>query len=181
MTNIEGKGRSEKETSRSHRCIISYYSQVKSPLSPLQDIRDIIIPDKIMISSKEKRILTAMTKETKKKRLARIRRHTSSLPKISSYDTTSNVEDGSKYGEYICKFIHVLSTLCYLCSLFVLMMEINNFPVPILGFGLLLFKILVLDLFLSIMGKSRYWPKTVSRRNQHRIISISISLSMICD
>ena len=109
-----------------------------------------------------------MTKKTKKKRLARIRRHTSSLPKISSYDTTSNVEDGSKYGEYICKFIHVLSTLCYLCSLFVLMMEINNFPVPILGFGLLLFKILVLDLFLSIMGKSRYWPKTVSRRNQHK-------------
>ena len=168
MTNIEGKGRPEKETSRSQRCIISYYSQVKSPLSPLQDIRDIIIPDKIMIPSKEREIVTAMTKETKKKRLARIRRHTSSLPKISSYDTTSNVEDGSKYGEYICKFIHVLSTLCYLCSLFVLMMEINNFPVPILGFGLLLFKILVLDLFLSIMGKSRYWPKTVSRRNQHR-------------
>jgi hypothetical protein len=117
VTNIEGKGRPEKETSRSQRCIISFYSQVKSPLSPLQDIRDIVIPDRIMIPSKEREIVTAMTKETKKKRLARIRRHTSSLPKISSYDTTSNVEDGSKYGEYICKFIHVLSTLCYLCSL----------------------------------------------------------------
>jgi hypothetical protein len=112
---------------------------------------------------------TAMTKRTKKKRLARIRRHVSSLPRISSYDTTTNVEDGSKCSEYICKFIHIFSNFCYLCSLPVLMMEINNFKmVPILGFGLFLFKILVLDLFLFIMGKIKYWPNTVSRRNQYR-------------
>jgi hypothetical protein len=180
VTNIEGKGRleKEKETSRSHRCIISYLFQVKSLLSPLQDIRDIIIPDKIMISSKEKRILTAMTKETKKKRLAHIRRHTSSLPKISSYDTTFNVEDGSKYGEYSCKFIHVLSTLCYLCSLFVLMMEISNFPVPILGFGLLLIKILVLDLFFVHHGKVQILAKNSKSKES---TSILISISMICD
>jgi hypothetical protein len=112
-----------------------------------------------------------MTKETKKHRSKRIRRHNiSSPPRISSYDdTTTNVEDGSKYSECICKFIHILSNLCYLCSLSVVMMEINNYKkAPILGFGLFLFKMLVLDLYLFIMGKILYWPTVVSQRNQYQ-------------
>jgi hypothetical protein len=112
-----------------------------------------------------------MTKERKQKRLRRLRSHFS-LPPIMILteancidDTTTNVEGGggSKCKDFICKFIHILSTFCYFCAPPILMMEIYNLKsAPILGFGLFLFKIFVLDLFLFNMGKIRDWPKTVS-------------------
>jgi hypothetical protein len=125
--------------------------------------------------------MTAMTKERKKKRSKRIRRHVISLPshanRFDNDDTITNVENGSaKCNDYICKFVHLLSTLCYFCSLPIVMMEIYNFRIaPILGFGLFLFKILVFDLFLFIMGNIRYWPKTVSRKEINININININ------
>jgi hypothetical protein len=118
-----------------------------------------------------------MTKEKKKKRSRRSRSYNMSLPPIMipsdanridiDDDDTTNVEGGgSKCKEYICEFIYILSTFCYLCSPPIVMLEIYNLKIaPILGFGLFLIKIFVLDLILFHMGKIQYWPITVSTTN----------------
>lgn len=127
-----------------------------------------------------------MPKDRKKKRSGRSSRNHNSLPPsqmiIPSSDYTVNCFDdfdsddhttnkviieGSGCREYICKFIRILSTLCYLCSSFIVMLEIYGLKIaPILGFGLFLFKIFVLDLILFKMGRKKIqedWPRTVSR------------------
>jgi len=127
-----------------------------------------------------------MPKDKKKKRSGRSSRNHNSLPPsqliIPSSDYSANCSDdfdfddyitnnniiveGGSGGckEYICKFIHILSILCYFCSPFIVMLEIYGLKIaPILGFGLFLFKIFVLDLILFNMGRKKNqedWPKT---------------------
>jgi hypothetical protein len=55
----------------------------------------------------------------------------------------------------------------YYCSPIVIIIAVYDFKIAsIVGFGLFLFKVLVLDLFLFKMGKIRNWPEKVSKRNQ---------------
>jgi hypothetical protein len=102
-----------------------------------------------------------------------------SLPKrISSYngnhiavvDTASgnNSNNNDKWTECICKFIHVLSTIIHqFCSpvvITVALLSYDSMIVTAVAFGLLLLKILVLDLFLFKMGKIQNWPNKVSKK-----------------
>jgi hypothetical protein len=102
------------------------------------------------------------------------------LCKPHSRQHPANVDDGSsgtpaisisssnnEYIEYICKCIDLLSTVMYYCSPIVIIIAVYDFKIAsIVGFGLFLFKVLVLDLFLFKMGKIRNWPEKVSKRNQ---------------
>jgi hypothetical protein len=97
-----------------------------------------------------------------------------SLPKrISSYngnhiavvDTASgnNSNNNDKWTECICKFIHVLSTIIPVV-ITVALLSYDSMIVTAVAFGLMLLKILVLDLFLFKMGKIQNWPNKVSKK-----------------
>ena len=116
-----------------------------------------------------------MTKQLREKLIPR---RTSLLPRISSsYDENhievvdtangNNRKNNIKWIEYICKFIHVLSTIIQFCSPVVITVAsllYDSMIVTAVAFGLLLLKILVLDLFLFKMGKIQNWPNKVSKK-----------------
>jgi len=115
-----------------------------------------------------------MTKQLREKLIPR---RTSLLPRISSsYDENhievvdtangNNRKNSIKLIECICKFIHILSTIIQfsypLVIIMMALMSYDSISVTAVAFGLLLLKILVLDLFLFKMGKIQNWPNKVS-------------------
>jgi hypothetical protein len=111
-----------------------------------------------------------MTKQLREKLIpSRI----SSPPRISSsydgnhieVDTASgnNSNNNDKWTECICKFIHVLSTIIPVV-ITVALLSYDSMIVTAVAFGLMLLKILVLDLFLFKMGKIQNWPNKVSKK-----------------
>jgi ABC-type multidrug transport system fused ATPase/permease subunit len=117
-----------------------------------------------------------MTKQLREKLIPR---RTSLLPRISSsYDGNhievvdtangNNRKNNIKWIEYICKFIHVLSTIIQFCSpvvIIVALLSYDSVIVIAVAFGLCLLKILVLDLYLFKMGKIQNWPNKVSKKS----------------
>jgi ABC-type multidrug transport system fused ATPase/permease subunit len=108
-----------------------------------------------------------------------IRSRTSLPPRISSsydgnhieVDTASgnNSNNNNKWIECICKFIHVLSTIIQFCYPLVIIIAASllydSMIVIAVAFGLVLFKILVLDFYLFKMGKIQNWPNKVSKKS----------------
>jgi hypothetical protein len=116
-----------------------------------------------------------MTKQLREKLIPR---RTSLLPRISSSYDGNHIEvvdtangnnrknNNDKWIEYMCKFIHILSTIIQVCSPVVIIVALlyDSMIVTAVEFGLLLLKILVLDLFLFKMGKIQNWPNKVSKK-----------------
>jgi hypothetical protein len=125
-------------------------------------------------------ITPMMTKPELKEKL--IRSPTSLPPRISSYygpiiagDNIGN--NNNKWNEFICKFIHALSTIIQFCSPLVITVAWLSYDSVIfsaVAFGLLLLKILVLDFHLFKMGKIQNWPNKVSRKIN--VLSVQIIL-----
>jgi ABC-type multidrug transport system fused ATPase/permease subunit len=117
-----------------------------------------------------------MTKQLREKLIPR---RTSLLPRISSsYDENhievvdtangNNRKNSIKLIECICKFIHILSTIILFSYPLVIIIAASllydSMIVIAVAFGLVLFKILVLDFYLFKMGKIQNWPNKVSKK-----------------
>jgi hypothetical protein len=87
---------------------------------------------------------------------------------VSSGTTAASSGSSNICIEYICNFIHLLSNVIFYCSPLITIMSVYyNFKIAsFVGFGLFVFKVLVLDLFLFKMGKIQNWPKKVSEKNK---------------
>jgi hypothetical protein len=96
----------------------------------------------------------------------------------NSSNNNNNSSDTNKWIEFICKFIHVLSTIIKFCFPLIITIAILSYDsyviCAIVGFGLVISKILVLDLFLYKMGKIQNWPNKVSQKIN--VVSIQIVL-----
>ena len=96
----------------------------------------------------------------------------------SSNNNCNNNSSDNKLIEFICKFIHVFSTIIKFCFPLIITIAILSYDSyvigAIVGFGLVSSKILVLDLFLYKMRKIQSWPNKVSQKIN--VVSIQIML-----
>jgi hypothetical protein len=96
----------------------------------------------------------------------------------NSSNNNNNSSDTNKWIGFICKFIYVLSTIIKFCFPLIITIAILSYDSyvigAIVGFGLVISKILVLDLFLYKMGKIQNWPNKVSQKIN--VVSIQIIL-----
>jgi hypothetical protein len=86
----------------------------------------------------------------------------------SSGGTTRTARGSNKWNQLKYKIIHLLLIIIYYCSPLVMMIAISTNDCKIasiiVGLGVFLSKIFVLDLFLYKMGNTQNWPKKVSEK-----------------